>query len=144
MAAKKKAAAPKKKPTARSSAAPGADVDAYLAALVHPHRDALLAYRDAIRRAAPDLREELKWNAPSFALDDHFATFRLHPAPAFQLILHTGAKARGSTKKFALADPSGIVRWAAPDRAVVTLPTAAGATEKRAVVAMVTRWREQL
>lgn len=142
MAAKKKAAGPSS--TTRSSPESGVDVAAYLAALAHPHKDALLAYRDAIRRAAPDLREELKWNAPSFALDDHFATFRLHPAPAFQLILHTGAKARGPAKKFELDDPSGIVRWAAPDRAVVTLPPTASAAEKRAVVAMVTRWREQL
>lgn len=141
-AGSKNVSAPVRKASAgKTSATP---VDAYLAALDHPHAAAVATLRTVILSVVPRIREDVKWNAPSFALDDHFATFRLHPAPNFQLILHAGAKARKPPQKFDLPDPNGWVKWAAPDRAIVALPTKIGATEKRALVAMLKRWIEQL
>jgi hypothetical protein len=119
-------------------------VDAYLAALDHPHAAAVATLRKLILSIDARIREDVKWNAPSFALDDHFATFRLHPAPNFQLILHAGATARKPPQKFDLPDANGWVKWAAPDRAIVALPTSIGAAEQRALKALLKRWIDQL
>lgn len=122
-----------------------ASVEAYLAELDHPHKGVLLALRAAILGVDPRIREEVKWNAPSYALDDHFATFRLHPRATFQLILHTGARSKGPAKPMRLDDPYGLLTWPSPDRCVVALPTDPNAAEQRAdVVRMVKDWIAQL
>lgn len=69
-------------PTARSSSArPGGaaapDVQAFLAALDHPQKPALLVLREVIRRLDPTIGEEVKWNAPGFHTSTHLATFQL-------------------------------------------------------------------
>ena len=67
------------------------------------------------------ITERIKWNAPSFGVDgDDRVTFKLHPPDRLQLVVHRGAKAR-DMQGFTFADPSGLVRWVAPDRGVVTL-----------------------
>ncbi|HKH48386.1 MAG TPA: DUF1801 domain-containing protein [Thermoanaerobaculia bacterium] len=71
-------------------------VDAFLATLEHPHKESIQALRSLILSLDPRIREEIKWNAPSFLIQDHFATFKLHPPTSIQLVLHTGAKPRRS------------------------------------------------
>jgi hypothetical protein len=120
-------------------------VDAYLAALEHPCKAGVEALRGAILALDPRIGEEVKWNAPSFRLLDHFATFRLHPAPIFQLVLHAGAKPRQPPKAFRLSDPDGLAKWAAQDRCVLTFESSADACAKQsAVVAIVKEWIGQL
>jgi hypothetical protein len=136
MATKKQKAAPRK--------AVGG-VDAYMAGLQHPHKTGVQALRELILGLDERIHEEVKWNAPSFRLDDHFATFRLHPAPAFQLVLHDGTKAKKPPRQFRLDDPEGLVKWAAKDRCVLTFASAADAAAKReAVRALVLAWMAQL
>jgi len=131
---------------ARSSArAADESVDAYLAALKHPHKKGVQALREAILGVDARVREEVKWNAPSFRLEDHFATFRLHPGAIFQLVLHTGAKAKGNPKQFRLNDPQSLLKWAAKDRCIIAFESDADAMTKRAeVMRMVRDWIAQL
>ena len=70
------------------------DLSAYFAALTHPRRDEALALCALIRAGCPQLQEGIKWNAPNYAgqIQGDCLTLRLHPAPAFQLVLHRGAK----------------------------------------------------
>lgn len=120
-------------------------VDAYLAALEHPHKEGVQALRRAILGVDARIREEVKWNAPSFCLEDHFATFRLHPGSVFQLILHAGAKAKGRPRPFHLDDPRGFLQWAAKDRCIIAFESGADALAKRPEVArMVKDWIAQL
>jgi hypothetical protein len=134
-----------RKATTSSSKATDTSVDAYLAALEHPHKKGVQALRRAILDVDARIREEVKWNAPSFCLDDHFATFRLHPGSVFQLILHTGAKAKGNPRQFRLDDPQGFVKWAAKDRCIMAFESDADAMTKRSeVVRMVRDWIAQL
>lgn len=120
-------------------------VDAYLAALQHPHKKGVQVLRKAILGIDPSIREEVKWNAPSFCLEDHFVTFRLHPGTIFQLILHTGAKAKASPKQFLLDDPQGLLKWAAKDRCTIAFESDADAMTKSAeVTRLVKDWISQL
>jgi hypothetical protein len=116
-------------------------VDEYMSGLEHPHKDGVEALRRAILSSDARIGEEVKWNAPSFRMDDHFATFRLHPAPIFQLILHTGAKAKNAPQSFEIEDPDGLLKWAAKDRSVISFVSSADALAKRdAVVRVVREW----
>lgn len=134
-----------RKAAGSSRKVPDKSVEAYLGSLQHPHKKGVQALRKAILDVDPRIREEVKWNAPSFRLDDHFATFRLHPGSTFQLILHTGAKAKASPRQFRLDDPRKLLKWAAKDRCIMAFDSDADAVSKRAEVArMVKDWIAQL
>jgi len=120
-------------------------VDAFLAALDHPYKNGIQALRETILSLDTGILEEVKWNAPSFRFEDHFATFRLHPAPMFQLILHTGAKTKTSPKQFQLHDPAGLAKWATGDRCSLIFQSDEDALSKRDAVAEIVReWIAQL
>ena len=105
-------------------------VDAYLDDLVHARKDEVLALRELILAAVPDLVERIKWNAPSFGPgEDDRVTMRLHPGDRLQLILHRGAKA-GADDLFRFEDPKKMIAWAAPDRGVVSFKDAADMVAK--------------
>lgn len=101
--------------TADSSAA----VDQFMAALVHPHKDAIEALREIICAAHPSIAEGVKWNAPSFRTTEYFGTAHLRAKDGIGLILHLGAKAR-EDPMFDLSDPERLLEWLARDRALVS------------------------
>lgn len=97
-------------------------VDAFLDKLEHPLKDGILALRKTILGANSKITENIKWNAPSFCYEgDDRITFRIppHGKAEVQLIFHRGAKSKDSSD-FKFVDPSGLVKWAASDRGVVT------------------------
>jgi hypothetical protein len=99
----------------------GQRVDEFLATLNHPHKAEILALRQIILAADPSIREEIKWNAPSFRTTESFATFHLRAKIGVQLILHLGAKVRETAATgIDIADPAGLLTWLAKDRASVT------------------------
>lgn len=120
-------------------------VDACLAALDHPRTDEIRALRSLLLASDPRVREEVKWNAPSFRITDHFATFKLRPRDTVQVVLHTGAKARPQPPSLAIDDPRGLLTWPAKDRAVATFPGPEGAEADRdAFAAIVRQWIAQV
>ena len=96
------------------------DLSAYFAALTHPRRDEALALCALIRAGCPQLQEGIKWNAPNYAgqIQGDCQTLRLHPAPAFQLVLHRGAKILADAPPHP-ATPKDLVVWKSADRGVV-------------------------
>lgn len=120
----------------------GADAERYLQALEHARFEEVLTLRAAVLAADSGLVETVAWNAPSYALagSSHEVTFRLQPKDALQLILHRGAARRDDALTAALADPSGLVRWAAPDRGVITFEDRVDAATADAVTALVAAW----
>lgn len=122
--------------------APSADVEQYLTELQHPLKEGVLRLRTAILASNPAITEHVKWNAPSFCYGGQDrVTFRLQPRGRLQLIFHRGAKVRADTADFVFDDPSGLMAWPAPDRAVIDFPDlAAVATRQAQVVALVDRW----
>lgn len=95
------------------------DVDSYMRDLQHPLRDGVEALREIISSVDPRIIESIKWSAPSYAIDDHFATMNLHRPERIQLVLHGGAKPRPDLASLRVDDPSGMLGWAAADRANV-------------------------
>ena len=120
-------------------------VDAYMEHLVHPHKAAIQDLRAFVRSVDPRIKEQVKWNAPSFYLADNFATMRIHPAPILQLVLHAGSKKQAHPKAFKVPDPQGVLKWPAKDRCVVTFasPTDIGRL-KAALKPILLAWIQQL
>jgi hypothetical protein len=107
------------KKTARGAASAN-DVDDFMRSLDHPLKAELQAVRNIIRGVEPGITEGIKWNAPSFCLRDHFATFNIR-ADVLLVILHQGAKSTAaSANGVTIDDPGGLLEWRGKDRAVVT------------------------
>jgi hypothetical protein len=120
-------------------------VDAFMAQLEHPYKETIQDLRFLILAADPRVREQIKWNAPSFLIEDHFATFKLYPPNAIQLVLHTGAKVKNHPKTFVVDDPHSLLQWATGDRCVLILKSAELALEmKEAVASIIKQWIQQL
>lgn len=117
-------------------------VDEFLAQLQHPLKPGVEQLRTAILASDSRISEQVKWNAPSFCYDGvDRATFRLQPGDRLQLVLHRGAKVQEAAARPTLEDPSGLLEWLAPDRAVITFRdlTDVGARQD-AVVDIVRQW----
>lgn len=77
--------------------------------------------RALIKSLDARISEEVKWNAPSFKLEAHFATFKLYPPRAIELVLHRGAKKKALQAPLQMPEAPGLLKWAAPDRCVLHL-----------------------
>lgn len=116
-------------------------VDDHLRALDHPKKDAIERLRAIVLRADPRVREEVKWNAPSFAIHEHFATLKLQPRDTLQVVLHTGARAKPDAGPVTVDDPTGLLRWASADRCVVTFDDLRDVERKEeALLAVLEQW----
>lgn len=96
-----------------------AAVDALMATLEHPHRDAVQALREIVCGADARIAEGVKWNAPSFRTGEYFATTHLRAKTGIALILHLGAKVR-DIPAVTVDDPDHLLTWLAKDRAIVS------------------------
>lgn len=98
-----------------------ATVDEFLTNLEHPLKELIYAVRASIRDADARLTEQIKWNAPSFALGDlDLVTMKLFPPKSVQVIFHRGAKKTMQPASRLLTEDFGLLKWPANDRAVAT------------------------
>lgn len=103
-----------------TGAPPQGPVDAYFDALAPEPRATMDRLRALVRAARPDVTEQIKWNAPSFALDgEDRITFGLTPKGNVRVVVHRGAKAK-ETAGFSFADPDRLATWPAVDRGVLS------------------------
>jgi hypothetical protein len=103
---------------------PKQSVTAFLETLQHTRKAEINRVRNIILGAHPDLTEKIKWNAPSFGLDeDDRITFRLQPGNKVDLIFHRGVARKDN--EFSFADETGLLKFVAPDRAVLIFSDAA-------------------
>jgi hypothetical protein len=106
----------------------------------HPLRAAIDEARKVIRAAVPSATESVKWNAPSFATTEHFATFFLRAKSGFQIVLHLGAKPRANgVQREDVADPTGLLEWRGDDRAILTFRDEADVKARAAAFSAVLR-----
>ena len=107
-------------------------------ALDHPCKKEIEVLRRTILAAHPSIAEGIKWNAPSFRTTEYFATFHLRAKTGTAVVLHLGAKARGTTApKVDVKDPMGLLHWLGQDRAMVTFADAQDVNAKRRAFANV-------
>lgn len=115
-----------------------ADVDRFLAALRHPMAGEIEAIRDIILDCNGEITEHIKWNAPSYRhRGEDRVTFRLHPRDRIHLVFHRGAKKRSDD--FAFDDPTGLLVWAAADRATLAFAGMADVEDRREKLATLVR-----
>ncbi len=96
----------KPKPTNAGSEKPTNDVIAFMARLEHPRKAEIETLRSIILGADGRIRESIKWNAPSFAITEHFATVKLRPMETVQVVFHTGAKVKPTATAMEINDPA--------------------------------------
>jgi len=117
-------------------------VEAFLASLEHPRKREIEALRRTILGAHPDVREGVKWNAPSFRTTEYFATIHLRAKDGVGIVFHLGAKARKSPGgAMAIDDPTGLLAWQAKDRALASFGDLPDIASRRdALAAIVRQW----
>ncbi len=121
-----------------------AAVDALMADLEHPHKDAIEQLRVLLRAADPAILEGVKWKAPSFHKGEYFGTVHLRAKPGIALILHLGAKVR-DTPGFTIDDPDGLLKWLGKDRAMIEFADGAALKVKaQALQRLVQLWIQHL
>jgi len=132
----------KKTPKHTSPADTTEAVDALLKALVHPFKLEIQALRAAILDADSSIRDGVKWNAPSFRTQEYFATVNLRAREGFGVILHLGAKVRAKdAPEIKVQDPSALLEWLAPDRAMVCFKDKHDFEDRRAAfVKLIRAW----
>lgn len=100
---------------------PSKNVNNFIATLDHPLKKEFLELRKVILENVPNGNEHIKWNAPSYQINDtDFLTFKLMPPKNIQLVFHRGAKVKEMPKDKLINDTFGLLKWAANDRAVAT------------------------
>lgn len=113
-------------------------VEDFMTKTSHPMGEEIELLRTAILESDSEITEQIKWNAPSFCINgEDRVTFRFISDSEIQLIFHRGAKVK-PLDSFTFEDPTGLMKWAAPDRSVVTISDAA--SQKQDIVDIVTRW----
>ena len=130
----------------QSNAKKAEDVSEFMNRLQHPLKPEIEAVRQIILGANDRIREEIKWNAPSFAVEDHFATFNLRAEKFVHVIFHTGAKVKQNNGEgIKIEDPSGLLEWIAKDRGAVKFHSMSDVTSKRAALEeLVNQWIESM
>ncbi|MFB9278102.1 DUF1801 domain-containing protein [Cohnella cellulosilytica] len=95
-------------------------VEQFLSKLEHPLKPEIEAVRRIVLAADERLTEQIKWNAPSFCVNgEDRITMNFRGKGGLLLVFHRGAKA--SRDSFEFRDDTGLLEWAAADRAIVKL-----------------------
>jgi hypothetical protein len=119
-------------------------VAVYLDGVPEPTRAALTELCRIIASSDPRVRAEIKWNAPSFAIDDHFATTGVLKGGGVRLVLHTGARRRTAAKKIVIDDPEKLLDWRDADRAIAVFADARDVQQQeRALGVILDEWIAQ-
>lgn len=121
------------------------EVHEFMAGLEHPLKAEIEAVRALILGADQRIQESIKWNAPSFYIEEHFATFKLRPMETIQVVFHTGAKVKAKITAMEISDPSGLLKWAEKDRCVATFSDMNDIESKQtALITIVKQWIAQM
>jgi len=101
------------------------------------------ALRTIIYRSHCDLEEGIKWNAPSFSINNRDRiTLGIDPKGGVRVVLHRDAKVN-DIGDFKFEDVDRLARWPAPDRGVISFKCAAEINQVRSTLeALFRRWIE--
>ena len=95
-------------------------VNDFVSSLNHPATQEIQMLRDIVCDVSPSIQEGVKWNAPSFRVDEYFATINLREKQGVGVVLHFGAKVRDvAAGRESIDDPDKLLKWLAKDRATV-------------------------
>lgn len=114
--------------------------------LEHPLKPEIKALRQIILNANDQIREEIKWNSPSFYINQHFATLNLHSKQFILIIFHRGASPKYQpTSSMEIHDPDGIIEWLGKDRGAIKFTNMADVNDKKvALINIINQWIHQI
>jgi hypothetical protein len=123
------------------------DVGEFMRKLEHPLKSELEAVRRIILGANAQIREGIKWNAPSFYINEYFATINVRGVSGrdcVMIIFHRGARVKdNSAEGLEIKDPTGLLEWLAKDRCAVKLYDMSDVNSKKAALeGVVKQWIE--
>lgn len=100
--------------------------------------------REIIAGISDDLEENIKWNAPNYAIAGRDRiTLGLERKGGVRVVFHLGAKVADNSG-FKFDDIDQLARWPAPDRGVVVFADKAAVEARRnALASLCTRWLAQ-
>ncbi len=111
-----------------------------MASLEHKAKDEIQAIRRAIVSSDARIAEGIKWNSPSFRTTEYFATVNLREKNGVGIILHLGAKVRDvAAGGIAIDDSQKLLKWLAPDRAMIVFKDMHDFTAKEEAFAAIIR-----
>ncbi len=119
------------------------EVALFISQLDHPLKKALEDLRKIILTADSTLTEHIKWKAPSFChKGDDRITMNLHKGDCVMLVFHRGAKVKDTKGKgHLITDNSGLLEWAADNRAIAKFFSAEEVQLKGALLReLVVKW----
>ncbi len=117
----------------------------FLAKLEHPLKSEIEEIRSIILNAYENITEHIKWNAPSFCIQEQDRiTFNLHGKAGIRLVFHCGAKGSSTTGEGPLIqDDTKLLVWLAADRAIVTFASMDDVHSKRdQLTKVIVKWIE--
>ncbi|CAM4436815.1 hypothetical protein FHS16_001605 [Paenibacillus endophyticus] len=95
----------------------------FLSTLEHPLKKEVEEVRKLILSVDESITEHIKWNAPSFCYNqEDRITLNLQGKGFFRIVFHCGAKVKSQPKNDRIInDKTGLLEWAANDRAIIKL-----------------------
>lgn len=117
----------------------------YLNKLEHPLKSEIEEVRKIILDSNDLISEHIKWNAPSFCVNDKDRiTFNFYGKEGFRLVFHCGSKKTEYEKKDPiLNDDTGLLNWITGDRATLTITTKSDLNNKKGkLIDVVSKWIE--
>lgn len=122
------------------------EVVSFLEKSDHPLKAEVLQLRNAILADFPSLTENIKWNAPNYQHKDiDFLTFNLAKPKEIRLVLHRGAKTKEALSENFIDDQSGLLQWAAKDRALLTFTSKSEITAQgNSLRTIIQKWMDKL
>lgn len=117
----------------------------FLNNLEHPLKKEIEEVRKIILSTNESITEHIKWNAPSFCLDNEDReTFNLQGKGFFRLVFHCGAKVKDHAGNGTLfEDTTGLLDWVTNDRAMIKLTDMSDVeSKKEKLAAVVAKWIE--
>ena len=120
-----------------------ATVAEYLADLEGDKLEQVEQLRAIIYEVNPTLVEQIKWNAPSYAMKgDDRITFGMNKTGITTLVLHMGAMRKEDKKGLPiLPNDHGLVQWKSDIRGLIAFESSQEITKhKDEIVDVLTRW----
>lgn len=120
-------------------------VTEYLQAMEHPLKAEIEDTRQLILAISNDITEHIKWNAPSFCINNQDRiTFNFHVKQGFRLVFHCGSKkTEHENKEPIFQDETKLLDWVTGDRATIHITSESDFNAKRdKLKAVATRWIE--
>ncbi len=120
---------------------------AFIQQLEHPLKQEVQEVRKIILQLDSQITEHIKWNAPSFCINDEDRiTFNFYGANKFRLVFHCGSKKKTQkeSKEKLINDDSGLLEWVAGDRATITITSIEDLNEENKInlKKIATKWIE--